>query len=115
MEKVIDYQYASGGKVKTVTSRPMVTGSNSYSEPFLCSVVCVYGRHGRKMASSVHLLSRTEGVLGARLPGTDEVTFGLDDAPTFDDNGVAQDPLQLPVSHVHILRPLLQCLPECSS
>lgn len=63
------------------------------------------------MASSMRLLSW--GVLGARLPRTDKVALSLDDAPALDNNGVAQDPLQPPVSHVHVLRSLLHRVLEC--
>lgn len=65
------------------------------------------------MASSMCFISWA--VLGACLPCTDKVALSLDDAPALDNNRVAQDPLQPPVSHVHILRPLLHCLLECGS
>ena len=53
------------------------------------------------------------GVLGARLLRTDKVAFSLDDAPALDNNGVAQDPLESPVSNFQVVCSLLYCLLEC--
>lgn len=64
------------------------------------------------MASSMCLLLWW-AVLGAGLPCADEVALSLDDAPALDNNGVAQDPLQPPVSHVQVLRSHLHRLLEC--
>lgn len=65
------------------------------------------------MASSMRL--PVHAVLRARFSRTDEVALSLDDAPAFHNNGVAQHPLQLPVSHAHVLRSLLYCILECGS
>lgn len=43
-------------------------------------------------------------LLGACLLCTDEVALRLDDAPALDNNVVAQDPLQPPVTDVQVLR-----------
>lgn len=62
------------------------------------------------MASSLCLPSR--GVLRACFPCTDKVALSLDNAPALDDDGVAKDPLQPPVSNVQVLRSLSQRLLE---
>lgn len=65
------------------------------------------------MASSLGL-GHLWAVLWACLPGAHQVALGFDDAPAFDDNRVAKDPLQPPVGHVEVLRSLLERLLECS-
>lgn len=52
------------------------------------------------------------GVLRARLPRADQIALSLDDAPALHDDGVAEDPLQPPVSRDGALRALLHRLLE---
>lgn len=98
-------------KMQVMTSRLMVISSNHYSELILC-MLC--GWMKKEENGFIRVSNSLVGVLGVRLPRTDKVALSLDDAPALDNNGVAQDPLQPPVSDVQLLRSLLHRLLECS-
>lgn len=78
---------------------------------FACCV-CVSMKKGGN--GFIHVSSSlVRCALGARLPCTDEVALGLDNAPALNNDGVAQHPLQPPVCDVQVLRSLLHRLLEC--